>query len=167
MIEIRTLGRTSVSVDGIPLTGEAGWPRSLALIVYMAREPGPDRRAEILGLLWPDREEKRARRALNQLVYTLRKTSPGLDLESIEDALDFGTEVWLDVEEFERRLEAGDLESAIELFDGPFLADLMVDVVEFDHWADRPKMSATGPFPAAVGFFGPRWPPIGKPDTCW
>ena len=51
MIEIRTLGRTSVAVRGAPVTGEAAWPKSLALIVYMAREPGPDRRDEILGVL--------------------------------------------------------------------------------------------------------------------
>jgi len=139
MIEIRTLGRTSLAVRGVPLTGEAAWPKSLALIVYMAREPGPDRRDEILGVLWPDREEKRARRALNQLLYTLRKTSPDLDLESVEDALDFGREVWLDVEEFENRLEAGDLKGAVELYEGPFLADLALNEPEFDHWADRQR----------------------------
>ncbi|NIU79162.1 MAG: hypothetical protein GWN71_38115, partial [Gammaproteobacteria bacterium] len=55
-----------MAVDGEPLSGEAAWPKSLALLVYMAREPGPDRRDEILGVLWPDRDEKRARRALNQ-----------------------------------------------------------------------------------------------------
>jgi DNA-binding SARP family transcriptional activator/TolB-like protein len=139
MIEIRTLGRTSVSVNREPLTGEAVWPKSLALIVYMAIEPGPDRREEILGVLWPDRDEKRARRALNQLLYTLRKTSPELDLESVSDALDFGKEVWLDVEEFERRLEVGDLKGAVELYRGPFLDDLSVGEPEFDHWADRQR----------------------------
>jgi DNA-binding SARP family transcriptional activator/TolB-like protein len=139
MIEIRTLGRTSVAVDGEPLTGEAAWPKSLALLVYMAREPGPDRRDEILGVLWPDRDEKRARRALNQLLYTLRKTSPQLTLESVEDAVDFGREVWLDVEEFERRLEAGDPRDAVSLYEGPFLADLAVNEPDFDHWADRQR----------------------------
>jgi DNA-binding SARP family transcriptional activator/TolB-like protein len=139
MIEIRTLGRTSVAVDGEPLTGEAAWPKSLALLVYMAREPGPDRRDEILGVLWPDRDEKRARRALNQLLYTLRKTSPQLTLESVEDAVDFGREVWLDVEEFERRLEAGDPKGAVSLYEGPFLADLAVNEPDFDHWADRQR----------------------------
>jgi DNA-binding SARP family transcriptional activator/TolB-like protein len=139
MIEIRTLGGTSVSVNREPLTGEAVWPKSLALIVYMAIEPGPDRREEILGVLWPDRDEKRARRALNQLLYTLRKASPELDLESVSDALDFGKEVWLDVEEFERRLEVGDLRGAVELYRGPFLDDLSVGEPEFDHWADRQR----------------------------
>ncbi|UCC82668.1 MAG: hypothetical protein JSW46_17090 [Gemmatimonadota bacterium] len=139
MIEIRTLGRTSVAVDGEPLSGEAAWPKSLALLVYMAREPGPDRRDEILGVLWPDRDEKRARRALNQLLYTLRKTSPQLTLESVEDAVDFGREVWLDVEEFERRLEADDPEGAVALYEGPFLADLAVNEPDFDHWADRQR----------------------------
>ncbi|UCF18456.1 MAG: hypothetical protein JSU87_10950 [Gemmatimonadota bacterium] len=139
MIEIHTLGRTSVAVNGEPLTGEAAWPKSLALIVYMAREPGPDRREEILGVLWSDRDEKRARRALNQLLYTLRKASPELDLESVKGAVDFGREVWLDVEEFERRLGTGDLTGAVELYRGPFLADLSVDEPEFDHWADRQR----------------------------
>ncbi|MEE9132891.1 MAG: BTAD domain-containing putative transcriptional regulator [Gemmatimonadota bacterium] len=139
MIEIKTLGRTAVAVSGVPLAGEAAWPKSLALIVYMAREPGPDRREEILGVLWPDLDEKHARRALNQLIYTLRKTSPELDLESVSDALDFGKEVWLDVEEFERRLEAGDLEGAVGLYEGPFLDDLSVGEPEFDHWADRER----------------------------
>ncbi|UCC72153.1 MAG: hypothetical protein JSV86_17570 [Gemmatimonadota bacterium] len=139
MIKIQTLGRTSVAVAGEPLSGEAAWPKSLALLVYMAREPGPDRRDEILGVLWPDRDEKRARRALNQLLYTLRKSSPELTLESVEDAVDFGREVWLDVEEFERRLEAGDLKGAVELYEGPFLADLAVSEPDFDHWADRQR----------------------------
>lgn len=133
------MGRTSVAVNREPLAGEAAWPKSLALIVYMAREPGPDRREEILGVLWPDRDEKRARRALNQLLYTLRKASPELDLESVSDALDFGREVWLDVEEFERRLDVGDLKGAVELYGGPFLHDLSVGEPEFDHWADRQR----------------------------
>ncbi len=139
MIEIKTLGRTSVAVKGVPLTGEAAWPKSLALIVYMAREPGPDRREQILGVLWPDQDAKKARRALNQLIYTLRKASPELDLESVSDALDFGKEVWLDVEEFERRFDAGDLKGAVELYDGPFLSDVSVGEPEFDHWADRQR----------------------------
>ena len=136
MIEIRTLGQTKVSVDGEELAGEAAWPKSLALIVFMAREPGPDRREDVLSILWPERDEKRARRALNQLLYTLRKASPQLDLESVSGALDFGRDVWLDVDEFERRLAAGDLEGAIELYGGPFLADLDFDEPEFQHWAD-------------------------------
>ncbi len=139
MIEIRTLGRTSVAVNGEPLTGEAAWPKSLALLVYMAREPGPDRREEILAVLWSDRDERRARRALNQLLYTLRKASPELDLESVKGAIDFGREVWLDVEEIERRLASGDLEGAVELYGGPFLADLAINEPEFDHWADRQR----------------------------
>lgn len=150
MIEIRTLGRTSVAINGELLTGEAAWPKSLALIVYMAREPGPDRREEILGVLWPDLEEKRARRALNQLLYTLRKASPDLDLESVSGAVDFGREVWLDVEEFEKRLEAEDLEGAVAVYSGPFLADLRVDAPEFDHWADRQRADLARKFRRAV-----------------
>ncbi len=150
MIEIRTLGRTSVAVNGELLTGEAAWPKSLALIVFMAREPGPDRREEILGVLWPDVEEKRARRALNQLVYTLRKASPELDLESVSGAIDFGREVWLDVEEFESRLEAEDLKGAVELYGGPFLVDLRVDAPEFDHWADRQRADLARKFRRAA-----------------
>lgn len=150
MIEIRTLGRTSVAVNGEPVTGEAAWPKSLALLVYMAREPGPDRREEILGVLWPDREEKRARRALNQLLYTLRKASPELDLESVSGAIDFGREVWLDVEEFENRLEAEDLEGAVALYEGPFLVDLRVDAPEFDHWADRQRADLARKFRKAA-----------------
>ncbi len=150
MIEIRTLGRTSVAVNGELLTGEAAWPKSLALIVYMAREPGPDRREEILGVLWPDLEEKRARRALNQLLYTLRKASPDLDLESVSGAVDFGREVRLDVEEFESRLEAGDLEGAVALYGGPFLVDLRVDAPEFDHWADRQRADLARKFRRAA-----------------
>ena len=150
MIEIRTLGRTSVAVDGEELSGEAAWPKSLALIVYMAREPGPDRRDKILGMLWPDRDEKRARHALNQLLYTLRKTSPELDLESVEDAVDFGTDVWLDVEEFEKRLERGDLEGAVALYGGPFLVDLVAEVPEFDHWMDRQRAQLARKFRKAA-----------------
>ncbi len=41
------------------------------------------------------------------------------------------------MDEFERRLEAGDLRGAVELYKGPFLVDLGFGEPEFDHWADR------------------------------
>ena len=56
------------------MTGAAAQPRRLAVLALLARAGRPGiTREKILALLWPDEPEERARRSLNQAVYSLRR----------------------------------------------------------------------------------------------
>ena len=74
MKRIQTLGGLAV-FDGLrPLGGNAQQPRRLAVLAVLAR--AGDRgvsRDRLVGLLWGEVEEERARRSLNQALYALRQ----------------------------------------------------------------------------------------------
>ena len=56
------------------MTGAAAQPRRLPVLALLARAGRPGiTREKILMLLWPDEPEERARRSLNQAVYSLRR----------------------------------------------------------------------------------------------
>ena len=71
---IRTLGGLAVFDGPRPLGGNAQQPRRLAVLAVLAR--AGDRgvsRDRLVGLLWGEVEEERARRSLNQALYALRQ----------------------------------------------------------------------------------------------
>ena len=75
MLRIKCLGQLSVlRDDGQPFAGAASQPRRLAILALLAR--AGDRgitRETVIGYLWPDSDEERARRLLSQAVYMLRR----------------------------------------------------------------------------------------------
>jgi DNA-binding SARP family transcriptional activator len=75
MIELRLLGALALTgADGAEVRTVVAQPKRLALLAYLAaaRPYGFHRRDTLLGLLWPELDETRARRALNRAVYFLR-----------------------------------------------------------------------------------------------
>jgi DNA-binding SARP family transcriptional activator len=94
-------------------------------------------RDQLLLLFWPDATQARARHSLDQLLYAIRS--------SIDEAVFAGVNpvrlnpavVTSDVGEFQRALERGDLEGAVETYRGPFLDGLYLsDAPEFEQWLD-------------------------------
>ena len=71
MFRIKCLGQLSVVDDAAqPVAGAAAQPRRLAILALLAR--AGDRglsREKVIGFLWPDSDEERARRLLSQAVY--------------------------------------------------------------------------------------------------
>ena len=121
------------------MTGAAAQPRRLAVLALLARAGRTGvTREKILALLWPDEADDRARRSLNQAVYSLRR-----DLGA-EEAL-VGTKdlrlnldvIEVDVAEFQEAVEANDLDRAVRLYAGPFLDGFFVPrAPEFEHWVE-------------------------------
>ena len=129
-------------------------------------------RDKIIGFLWPDADEERARRALTQALYALRQ-----DLGSEEAFL--GVKdlrlnpeiISADVVEFRAALAAGALERAVELYRGPFLDGFhLPGAEEFERWSEQERQTlvreygdlleqlgqratAAGDHRAAVGWF--------------
>ncbi|RIH81800.1 putative HTH-type transcriptional regulator [Calidithermus terrae] len=110
--------------------------KSLALLAYVAAQPGGSARAELAGLLWPDHPEEQARASLRQEVSRLGQTL-GEALRKLDpQTLALSREhLWADLWAFEAALEAGELERAVGLYRGPFLQGLQLKgAVGFEEW---------------------------------
>lgn len=142
MLLIKTLGGLAVHDGTRALTGAAQQPRRLAILALLAR--AGDRgvsRDRLLAMLWPEADEERARRGLNQALYALRQ-----DLGS-EDAITGNRDLRLDhalvdsdVRLFTEERAAGRFEAAAERWGGPFLSGFnLPGVPEFERWMESER----------------------------
>ena len=142
MLFIKQLGGSSLSLSGTLVGGRAAGGRRVALLAILASARGrPVARDKIVALLWPESSTDRARHQLSDTLYILRSAlgddviqSSGDDV-TLNDAL-----VTSDVADFERLLDAGRLEAAAELFDGPFMDGFhLSDAAPFERWLDSER----------------------------
>lgn len=142
MLLIKTLGGLVVYDGARALTGAAQQPRRQAILALLARAGARGvSRDQLLAILWPDADEERARRGLNQALYALRQ-----DLGS-EDAITGNRDLRLDpalvdsdVRLFVEERAAGRFEAAAELWGGPFLHGFnLPGVPEFERWVDTER----------------------------
>lgn len=142
MYRIHCLGHLSIQRDGTPVSGEASQPRRLALLAVLARAGDrPITREKILALFWPDADEERGRRALNQALYALRR-----DLGADDAILGFKdlrlnpAHLTSDVQEFAAARDSGELERAAALYEGPFLDGFsLAGAAEFERWVEETR----------------------------
>lgn len=120
-------------------------PRGLALLAILAAAGAKGTsRDRVLGVLWPDTEEERARHALSQTIYGLRRD---LGEEVIESGaalrLDPG-HITSDVGQFRAAVAAKDWVEAAALFHGPFLDGfVLADAPEFERWMETERATLT------------------------
>jgi Tol biopolymer transport system component/DNA-binding SARP family transcriptional activator len=128
--------------DGQRLSGAASQPRRLALLALLAAagEHGLTR-DRMLGLLWPETDEDRARRGLNQALYALRQ-------EVGTDDVFLGTRdvrlnpdlITSDVALFAHAVKSGRLDQAVAVYIGPFLDGFHIsDAPEFERWLEEER----------------------------
>jgi DNA-binding SARP family transcriptional activator len=149
-LAVHLLGPLCVAVDDLPV---GDWPsarcRSLFGYLLTHREPWPLREA-LMDVFWPESPPEASRNSLNVAIHGLRRTLrtvtvlPVILHSSGAYGIHPDLQLWLDVEEFEsrvenghRREEAGDAdqatreyESADGLYRGDFLADSL-----YEEWA--------------------------------
>src|SRR5215472_6672419 len=79
VIRLRVLGPIELlDAQGNELRAILAQPKRLALLVYLAAGSGGfHRRDTLLGLFWPELDERRGRDALNQAIRFLRKELGG------------------------------------------------------------------------------------------
>ena len=100
-------------------------------------------RDRLLALFWPESDTDRARHALDQTLYQLKRDmgAEGLLLGREELSLDPAA-ITSDVGEFRAALERGDHAAAVELYAGPFLDGVYVTgAPEFDRWVDGERVA--------------------------
>src|SRR5438046_1878248 len=82
MILVRALGPVDVSVDGAAAPAKLLWKKNLALLIYLARSPKRARaREHLIGLLWGEKPEEKARHSLNEALRVLRLGAGADDFE--------------------------------------------------------------------------------------
>ena len=153
MIRILTLGGLSAVHPERELTGAILQPRRLALLAVLARsgERGVSR-DRLLALFWPDEDEERARRALTQAVYALRRDlgAEGAIIGTQELRLDPAL-ITSDIGEFSQLLRSGRHAEAVALYTGPFLQGFhLVGAGEFERWADEERASISHQFARTI-----------------
>ncbi len=135
MLRLRTFG--GLTLEGVSQQGD--WeprPRVLALLAVLAAG-GSVRRDRILAVLWPDSDADRARHALSQMLYVMRR-------DFGHDVVKAGTELKLDasaitsdVAAFTAALADGKRAEAVALHGGPFLDGFYLsDAPEFERWVE-------------------------------
>jgi DNA-binding SARP family transcriptional activator/tetratricopeptide (TPR) repeat protein len=109
-------------------------------------------REKILSLLWPDEPDERARRSLNQAVYSLRRDL-GAD-DSLVGTKDLRLNLDLievDVIEFDDALQANELERAVGLYAGSFLDGFFIPrSPEFERWMEAERAILARHFASAL-----------------
>ena len=142
MLRLTTFGGLALSKDGTPLTGAAVQRSRLSLLALLATAGSTGfSRDKLLLHLWPESDEERARHALKQAVYSLRRELGADDVIVGTGSLSLNpTIVSSDAREFEVAIAAGDHATATALYAGPFLDGFhLKDSVEFDRWSTEQR----------------------------
>ena len=134
-VEVRLLGPPQVLRDG-DLVG-FDTRKATALLAHLAVSRRPRPRDALADLLWPEADLERARGALRRTLSTLRS---GIGAEHVEATRDHVRLVRsdllrVDVDEFRRLREAGDLAGAVGEYRGDLLEGFVVrDAPGFEDW---------------------------------
>lgn len=142
---IKTLGEFSVfrGTDRMPL----GQVRERALLVYLAMGVGRSfQRETLVDLLWDQGGIRERRHGLSQLLYSLRRRYPLLDLVRTRDTVRLGRGVSsIDALKLLAAVEADDIETACELFGGEFLEGFYIDAAgRFEEWRESMTRTLNG-----------------------
>ena len=144
MLRLRTLGGLSIERGGgdASPTGATAARRRLALLATIAAaEPRGVPRERVLALFWPESDTERARHALDQTIYSLKRDGAGASLVLGREELTLNpSEIVCDLVEFRAALATGRLTEAVALYGGPFLDGVHLSgLSEFEHWVDEQR----------------------------
>ncbi|MCJ7626755.1 MAG: hypothetical protein MUO50_00060, partial [Longimicrobiales bacterium] len=139
-IRIQTMGRFAVWLNDRELTQILEQPIRAALLVYLAVERDVTRDAAE-SVIWGDLPPGKARHALNQTLYRLRKDLGEDWLLAQGDLLTVTGGVRVDAREFETAVKAGAWEEGLEFYRGTFLDGWhLLGTSPFEHWTDRHRL---------------------------
>lgn len=143
MIEFRTLGTLDLRdpANG-DLASILARRKLVALLGYLllARPNGFQQRDTLVAVFWPESGQTKARRALNQALYELRRAL-GDDVivsRGVEEVGLDGQRVWCDGVAFEDAVGRGDRALALDLYQGDLLVGLVLPGCDsFETWLEE------------------------------
>ena len=138
-LELATFGRLALLCDGAAIGGAAGQRRPLAVLAILADAGDAGiSRDKITALIWPDSEPDRARKALAQTLYSVRRAAGSEDLFVGVGDLRLNRQVIaVDTADFIESIKANDLEKSAEIYRGAFCDGFVVQgAPELERWLD-------------------------------
>lgn len=139
-VEFRTFGAADLrQSDGTAVLSVLAQPKRVALLSYLAVKGFGDfvRRDTLCTAFWPDADQSQARHRLRSSLHMIRKAlGHGIVLRRGDEEIGLSDEgVWFDAREFERAVDDGRHEDALEIYRGDFLTGFHVTAShEFDEW---------------------------------
>ncbi len=136
-LHLVAFGPPVLTRGGGPVPPELAWRKHFALLVYLARSPGGSRRREhLVGLLWPDKDEAKARHSLNEACRAIRRGAGDDALATQADTITLRAGcLTTDWQTAEAALEAGDPARVAELWRGDFMEGFGIpDATPFEDW---------------------------------
>ncbi len=136
-LQLSFLGAPRLERDGRPV--EVDTRKAIALLAYLALTRERQARDKLAALFWPEADDSKAHAALRRTLSALNKALDGAGLEIEREAVAMAPDVWVDVDEFQRRAkEAHDLRALAEaaaLYRDDFLSGFSLrDSPAFDDW---------------------------------
>lgn len=142
MFRLRALGGASLEENGAPVDTVGGQRKALALLTLLAiaRAHGLSRE-RLAAYLWPESDSERARGALKQALHVVRRQLGSADAVLGTSELRLNpAHVESDVGAFLDALDAGRLDEAVRLYQGPFLDGFhLPGAPEFEQWASTQR----------------------------
>ena len=142
MLRLSALGGATLRRGGVRLGGASAQGRRLALLTILASggDLGVSRDA-LLGLLWPESTEGRARHALSQWLFLVRRDLGFDDIIVGSTVLHLNRErITTDVSDFDAAIRAKAWHDAAMAYRGTLLEGLLLsNAPEFQEWLDRER----------------------------
>ena len=151
MLRLRTFGGLSIERSaeeggGSPTSTATAARRRLAFLAVLAASgPRGMPRDKLLALFWPESDTDKARHALDQTLYSLKRDLGAESLVSGREELAINPAAMTsDVEDFKAALARGDRGAAVELYAGPFLDGVFISgAAGFERWAEEERTRLT------------------------
>lgn len=144
MIHLRLLGGAELSARDSDCERRLTLPpKPFALLAFLAiakAEDRPVRRDMLLALFWPELSSTRARAALRQSLFQLRRGLGESAIDAAREVISLSLAVIsCDLVAFESCLARGDRAGAMELYRGPLLHGFFIDGAssELEGWLER------------------------------
>lgn len=145
VFRFQTLGSIDLRDDAGPtLDSVLAQPKRLAFLAYLAIEAHGSyvRRDQLIGVFWPELDEKHARQNLRQTLHELRRAlGPGIFMTRGNEEVGLSTRaIACDATRFVAEVQENRLGEALETYTGPFLSGFhLSEAREFSGWLDRAR----------------------------
>lgn len=142
MIQLALLGSVSLTGPTGPLVRRVMQRRRMALLAVLANSIHESiSRDRVIGLLWPESDDRTARHLLADSVYVLRRALGAGAIATSADELRLSSDdVRVDVAEFRQALAAERWGDALALYRSDFLDGFFVrNASEFERWASSER----------------------------
>ncbi len=153
MYRLRLLGSLTLEGPTGPLSGRVIQRKRLALLALLAAARDQVlSRDKLVGYLWPESDDERARHNLSDTLHILNKELGDGAVLALGEMLRLNPDVvWTDVRELEEALERGEPGAAADLYRGPFLDGVHLgEALEFERWVEGERERCAGLYARAL-----------------